>query len=343
MIMTGSGRKLKYGFVLAAVLSALSLPAGGQTMVAPPVTPGPRPIARAEMPPLPPMVGESTERSIKVDPSINLSLCISEGTLKVNGWNRNELRVFVQDGSNFEFKTQQTSPKSGDPVWVMINAVSGRNKVTTRSECIRGGDIEIDIPLNASVNIKGQDVTTTIDGVRKASVKIIGGNTFIRNVADGVTVSGGQGGIAVENSFGAMSLDSTTGNIVVFEAGPSDIGDIFRAKTNGGAISLEKITHRQIEVNSISGSVSYSGSLLNGGSYSFGTSNGSIRLTLPTDTSSTVSASYGFGAFRSDLPITTITENISEGPVMSTVGRIGGGDATLRLTTNNGSISIRKP
>ncbi len=341
--MTGSGRKLEYGFVLAVMALALSLSATGQTVVAPPAAPATRSIAKAEIPPVPSMFGESTERSIKVDPSINLSLCVSEGTLKVNGWTRNELRVFVQDGSNFEFKTQQTSPKTGDPVWVMVTAVSDRNKVVPRSECIRGGDIEIDIPVNAAVNVKGQDVTSTIDGVRKASVKIIGGNTFIRNVTDGVTVSGGQGGIAVESSSGAMSLDSTTGNIVVFEAGPSDIGDIFRAKTNGGAISLEKITHRQIEVNSISGSVSYSGSLLNGGSYSFGTSNGSIRLTLPTDTSSTVSASYGFGAFRSEIPITTITENISEGPVKSTVGRIGGGDSTLRLTTNNGSISIRKP
>ena len=338
--MTGSGSKLKYGFVLAALALAFSQAAAGQTVVSPPAAPAPRPIAKADMPPMP---GESVERSIKVDPSINLSLCVTEGTLKVNGWNRNELRVYVQDGSNFEFKTQQTSPRSGDPVWVMINAFSGRNKAAPRSECIRGGDIEIDIPVNASVNVKGQEVTSTIDGVRKASVKIIGGNTFVRNVTEGVTVSGGQGGIAVENSSGAMSLDSTTGNIVVYEAGPSDIGDIFRAKTYGGAISLEKIAHRQLEVNSISGSVSYSGSLLNGGSYSFGTSNGAIRLTLPTDTSSTVSASYGFGAFKSELPITPLTENISEGPVKSTVGRIGSGDAMLRITTNNGSISIRKP
>ncbi|HQX56306.1 MAG TPA: DUF4097 family beta strand repeat-containing protein [Pyrinomonadaceae bacterium] len=341
--MTASGRKLIYGVVLVGSLLAFSLLVAGQAAPAPPATPAPFPKKPVELPVTPPSSTGSVERSMKVDPALNLSLCVSEASLKVNSWNRNELRVFVRDGSDFEFKTQQTSPKTGEPVWILINAVNSRSKLNTRSECINGGEIEIDLPANASVNVKGQEVTSNIDGVRKVSVKIIAGNTFIRNVTEGITVSGGQGGIAVENSYGAMSLDSTTGNIVVFEAGPSDIGDTFRAKTNGGAISLEKISHRQLEVNSISGSVNYSGTLLKGGSYSFGTSNGSIRLALPQDTSCTVSATYGFGKFNSDLPVETLTENISEGPVKITVGRIGSGDAILRVTTINGSISIKKP
>ena len=166
--MTGSGSKLKYGFVLAALALAFSQAAAGQTVVSPPAAPAPRPIAKADMPPMP---GESVERSIKVDPSINLSLCVTEGTLKVNGWNRNELRVYVQDGSNFEFKTQQTSPRSGDPVWVMINAFSGRNKAAPRSECIRGGDIEIDVMLNDVVlpgGVNGRAMAESVSGHRRA-------------------------------------------------------------------------------------------------------------------------------------------------------------------------------
>lgn len=341
--MTGSSRKILNGLAVSALAVAASLTALAQTVV-PPEPPRPDAKVRtAGIPKLPPIPdGETFERSIKVDPAINLSLCVTQGTVKINGWNRNELRVFVRDGSKFSFKVQQKSTKTGDPVWVMLNGEDARHKYAAPSECIWGGEIEIDLPANASVNIKGQETTTTIDGVRKASVKTIGGDISIQRVTDGVTASAGQGGITVEGSTGAMNLDSTTGNIVVFEAGPSEIGDTFKAKTNGGTISLQKLEHRQVEVNSISGSVVFNGDLLSGGVYSFATSNGSIRLTLPKETSCTVVASYGFGAFNSEMPIKVVTENVSEGPVKSIVGKLGAGDATLRLTTNNGSIVLKK-
>src|SRR5437868_1780124 len=84
-----------------------------------------------------------TERALKVDASVNLQLCVVQGTVKVNGWNRNEVRVFVEDGSPFTFKILEKSPKSGDPVWVSITGIEGKPKYQRPSECLEGGDIEI--------------------------------------------------------------------------------------------------------------------------------------------------------------------------------------------------------
>ena len=77
-----------------------------------------------------------------------------------------------------------------------------------------------------------------------------------------------------------MNLETTNGNILVFEAAPSEIGDIFKVKTTSGAISLQKLGYRQVESNSISGTMMFGGELLSGGSYSFVTSNGTIRLAI---------------------------------------------------------------
>lgn len=288
--------------------------------------------------------GSTSEKAIAVDSSVNISMCVTSGNLKINGWNRSELRVFVKDGAKFGFKVQQTSPKTGTPVWVMLNGmVQTAGKSAPQSECIWGEEIEVDVPVGSSVNIKGQEAWTTIDSVRKVGIRMIGGDINLRNVTNGIMASAGQGDITVDESTGPMSLDSTTGNIVVFEAGPSEVGDIFKAKTNSGAVSMQKLQYRQIEVNSISGSVAYAGEILDGGTYGFSTSNGAIRLTVPQASKCFLIASYGFGAFQSDLPVKTIEENITPGPVKSVKGTInGGGDATLKLTTNNGSISIKK-
>src|SRR5580765_3403381 len=190
--------------------------------------------------------GDTSEKSIKADANVNLTLCVTQGTVKVNGWNRSEVRVFIQDGSKFGFKVQLKSPKSGDPALLMVTGIETKTKYAAPSECIWGDEIEIDVPVNATINIKGQETTTTIDTVRKAGVRTIGGDISLRNVSSGITASAGQGDITVEESEGPMILESTTGNILVFDAGPSDIGDMFKAKTNSGSISLQQLGYRQI-------------------------------------------------------------------------------------------------
>ncbi len=325
--------------------SSSPVPPVPEARTAPPARPGmtSRPDGRTPELPLPVVFNDTSEKRIKVDKAINLSLCVTEGYVKVNGWNRDELRVFVDGGSKFGFKVLQTSPKTNDPVWIMVTGIDSRRPGFGPTECIWGAGIEIDVPVNATVNIKGQETTTSVDKIRRVNIKTIGGDINLRNISEGVTASAGQGDITVEESTGAMILDSTTGNILVFEAGPSEIGDVFKAKTNSGSISLQLLEHRQVEVNSISGSVAYNGEILSGGSYMMSTSKGSIRMSLPGATSCKLAASYGYGNFSSEIPLKIITENITEGPIKSVVGTLGkGGDATVRVTSNNGSIMIKK-
>jgi DUF4097 and DUF4098 domain-containing protein YvlB len=278
-----------------------------------------------------------------VNAGLNLSLCITQGRVTINGWNRKELRVFVQDGSKFGFKVLQTDPRTQEPVWMSITSLEARNKGGSPTECIVGGEIEIDIPVNATVMLKGQATTTIVDTVRKVTANTAGGNISFRNVAEGITARTYEGVVTVEGSKGAMDLETTTGNIVVVDAGPSEIGDIFKARTSSGSISIQGIEHRQVDANSISGSVLFNGEILSGGTYSFSTQNGSIKMSLPQNSACTISATYGYGTFNSELPFKQQTENITEGDVKNIVGILGtGGNASLRLTTANGSIGIKK-
>lgn len=336
---------LMLGITAAAILAGLPVLALSQyRLPAPPVEPEVAERASKIHPPLPMLWGgDTSEKSIKVDSSVTLSLCISQGNVKVNGWNRSEVRVYVENGSKFGFNVRDKDARSGDPNWISFKSVETRGKYATSSECISGNDIEIDAPVNATVSIKGHEITTKIDSVKKAEIETLGGDISLRNITGGMSAKSGQGDVTVEASTGPMTLVTTTGNIVVFEAKPGAIGDLFKANTNGGTISLQDLLHRQIEVGTISGSVLYNGVIRSGGSYNLNTSNGSIRMSIPADSSCRISATYRAGRFNTELPIDIQTENIREGPIRSIVGTFGkGGDATLKLTTHNGSISIRK-
>lgn len=282
------------------------------------------------------------EKSLAVDAKVNISLCVSEGNVKVNGWDRSEIRAFVSNGSQVGFKIMQRSKQTNSPVWVIaVGFDPAKNTDANADECLSGDEIELDVPRYATVNIKSRESGVTIESVGKVRVENDGGDICLKNIAWGIEARTYQGSVTVGNSSGAMSLSTTDGNIVAYEASPSEIGDVFKAKTTNGQIALDKIEHRQLDVGSISGSIKFAGEFLNGGQYNFSTSSGLILLVVPEKSSCWINASLAYGTFHSEIPL--ITENISNpNGIKSLTGVLGKGEAKLSLKTYNGRINIKK-
>ena len=284
--------------------------------------------------------GETSEKSIAVAPGVSLKMCISDGQLKVNGWDRNEIRLFVKDGTKAGFRVLEKDGETGKPVWLLVSNQSGPH-VGAGSECISGDIIEMDVPVKTSLTVKARSSQATVDLIRKIDITNVEGNVSLRNISGGISAVALRGDLTVENSSGEISVETTTGNIVAYEVSPGQVGDLFRAKTNSGTITLQKVDHRQIEANSITGSVLFDGKFRSGGLYNFKTSNGSIRMLIPDDSSCTFKAAYGYGNFKYELPLKVVTENVTSGG-KNVVATLGAGDATVNLTTSSGSIGIRK-
>ncbi len=316
---------------------APKLPKKAQTRVEAPSPPSSKDF------PEPAMIGRGvSEKALAVDANVNIKLpCISQAKVSINGWERNEIRVFIKNGSKIGFRVHEKDPVNGKPVWVLITSLADDKAKSPISECLSGERIEIDVPMKASLTITGRETETRIDSVKKVSLKNLGGNVALRNISGGIMAATFEGDVAVENSGGQISLETSTGNIIAYEVSPGQIGDTFKAKTNNGAITLQKVDHRQIEANSVSGSVIFNGKFLPGGLYNFKTSNGSIKLAIPSDSSCRLIASYGFGTFNSAFPLKISMENVSQGG-KSLVADMGAGDATVNVTTSSGSIAIGK-
>lgn len=284
----------------------------------------------------------TTERAIAADPNVAIKLCISEGAVKINGWERNEVRVFVHNGRKFEFRSLEKNADTGKANWLWIaNASETAPRRGPKSDCLSGDSVEIDLPMSGSVMLEARTAGAVIDSVKKVSVKIVEGSISLRNISGGISATALQGDVMVEGSSGVIALDTTTGNILAFDIKPGDVSDLFKAKTNSGQISLQGVYHRQLEANSISGSVGYKGKILAGGIYNFKTSNGSISMLLPEATSCKLVASYGFGSFESAIPYKLENEIDSQGG-KSIIAKFGTGAATINVTTSSGSIGIRK-
>ncbi|MDM7922274.1 MAG: DUF4097 family beta strand repeat-containing protein [Pyrinomonadaceae bacterium] len=331
-------RIIRYIFLPFTLLACLAVIAAAQT----PPKPGTQ-VRVAPAPPRVPTPRTDSEMRMAVDPNVNVKFCVSEAELKINGWNRDEVRVFVRDGWKFNMKVLEKDKTSTKPNWLWITPAEPEAGSVPgyRPECLSGRTVEIDLPMNSSLNITGRSTETTIDSVKKVEIKIVEGGISMRNISGGISAFAYQGDLTVENSAGSIAVETTTGNVIAYDVTPGNIGEVFRVRTNSGTVMMQNVEHRQIEANSITGAVNFDGKFLPGGVYSFKTSNGSIRLLLPDDTSAMFEAIYGFGSFNSDYPLEyTMETKMPTG--QKVVARLGSGDSNVKLTTNSGTIHIFK-
>lgn len=332
-------------WLLLCICSILNAAAQKPGVPAPTPKPSSETVTAPGFPRMPALPGrhlQNSERSAKVDPNVNIKLCVSEGTLFINGWERDEVRIFVRSGRLPGFKVLEKDAVSGQPNWLLIsNMAPEGSRPAPMSECLAGREIELDVPMNTSISLTGRVNSSVIDSIRNVSVKTVEGDISLRNISRGINAATYQGNLLVESSGGSIVLETTTGNVLAFGVTPGQIGDLFKAKTGSGTLSLQKVDHRQIEASSITGTINFNGNFLAGGLYNFKTSNGPIRMQIPQKTSATIKASYGFGAFSTEIPVKYIYENKSSaGNNFQAI--IGTGDATINLVTNTGSISIKK-
>ncbi|MDQ3712791.1 MAG: hypothetical protein M3388_11320, partial [Acidobacteriota bacterium] len=142
--------------------------------------------------------GTPAEKSIAVDANVNISLCVSEGNLKINGWERNEIRAFVNNGSEAGFKVLEKNKQGNSAVWVKVLGFDPtKNKETNPDECLFGEEIELDVPRGATVKVKGQTSETRIESVGKVSVEIGGGDIFLSGIERGVDAKVYEGDVTV--------------------------------------------------------------------------------------------------------------------------------------------------
>lgn len=280
------------------------------------------------------------EKSIQTDSKVIISLCVDEGKITINGWNRNEVRAFVSNGGIVGFRVMQKLKNI--PAWVNILGFDpNQTKNSNANECLSGEEIELDVPNNATVNLKARESETLISNIAKVRIENANSDTKLRKISNGIEAKTFEGNISVEDSSGAITLSTSSGNILVFDVSANEIGDIFKVKTGSGAINLKNIDFTQVEANSSSGSIRFNGTFPEGGQYNFGTTNGAMTFIIPDESSCKVNATYSFGSFSSEIPFKA-DQKSSGNEVKKLSATFGKGDATVNVTTYNSRILIKK-
>lgn len=266
----------------------------------------------------------SETRKFTVTGSPTVTLDTFDGSIEVHSWDRNEVEVVVDkqaqdDALLAQIVVEQT--QDGDKVTLRVRgpAEASRSGVVIGVSFSPRATLRVALPKSATLELKS-----------------------------------GDGTISVEDVSGTFTLQSGDGSIV----GTRLTGDV-RARTDDGSIRLREMTGK-IDVETLDGNVAVNGTLTHlraktadgsmrigiesgsalGGDWLIESGDGSVEVRLPEGLAAVVDASTSDGVIRSTyhgLVVPARTEG-DERDRRELKATLGGGGATLRVRTGDGTI-----
>ena len=259
-----------------------------------------------------PQPGERIDRSMAVDPAAIVTLCVASGTLKVRGWDKNEIHVRSVDAAQIEFKRidkvkDPTKPASRVDVMVLDRSAAAN----PRLDCQALASVEMDVPASAIVQVQTRDGDITISGVAGAYAGSQNGDIAIDHITKMVEAGSLGGSIFLKDSSGRVNLSSAGGIIEVVNVRPSMEEDTLEVGTVSGDIQLNRISNPKVIAKTVNGTVTMTGPLTKSGWYSFTNMAGDVVLGMPQDASFRLNAKV---SKRHDIVSDFALKYLSEAP-----------------------------
>lgn len=260
---------------------------------------------------------------ISVPSDGRLELHNGDGSVEIDVWNRNRVRLRA---------------RRAEPVPIRIEQRGVALVVRAPRQIARNADIDYALTVPASMDL-------TIHGMRSpVAIRGTTGRVEVHTTNGAVEVRGGRDRVEVHTINGSVRISGTRGRVKVVGVNESvairDVaGGAVTVNLVNGRIDLDEIDARTVEAVTVNGRIRFQGVVRNDGSYQLNAHNGGIVFTVPEGTSARVHVSTFNGSFRTEFPVT-----IEDGPH----GRrfdftLGAGEARVALTSFNGTIELRRP
>src|SRR6266513_5587256 len=264
-----------------------------------------------------------TDTTIAVPAGASLSVNNFGGGITVHGWSENRVKVHAETGRRGRVEVSLV----GSTVVVKASSREGAPSVI---------DFDITVPQSMPLNLTGTYADITVDGVQGAiSAETVNGEIEVHGGKGIVTLHSIQGGVTLADASGRIEVNSVNEDVEL-----SNVSGEIKVETTNGEVMLTGIQSSSVDAGTINGDVTYEGTVNDGGSYSFGSHNGDISVSIPERANVTITAATANGDIDASFPLP-----MTPGPTGKhrKTFKIGSGSARMELESFQGDIELRRP
>lgn len=275
----------------------------------------------------PVLAEERVDRTIDAAPDGEVEIYNTAGSITVEGWSRDSVRVTGEIGDDVE---ELVLERDGDYILVKVKVPRNHGRDID-------ADITVNVPEDSAIEVSG--VSADID------VEAVNGDQSLQTVSGDVEVDGVSANIEAASVSGDVEV---TGTGKVGEAAAATVsGDVWvsgfagelEAESVSGDVTITDGSFERVYFETVNGDLIFSGQLLRGGKIAAESVNGDVEL----DFDGAVSASFDIETFNGDIdncfgPKPERTSRYAPGLELSFSQ--GDGDGRVVIETLNGDVSI---
>jgi len=265
---------------------------------------------------------QQTDTTVPVPAGARLSLANHAGMIRVTAWDRTEMRVRAEHGSR-------------DVIEIDVRGAVVRVKAERRYGMPAFVEYDITVPRGMSVDLSGIEAEITVEGVGgDISATSVEGNITVRGAGGAVKINSVDGDLVVEGGRGRVTAQGVDGAIQITGA-RADL----TVETVDGDVTLENIESANVDVGTVDGTITYAGTIQDGGRYRMTSHDGDVILLVPAGLNATISVATFEGSFEADPAFRVELTSARPGRRFSFT--LGTGSARMELETFEGEIRLR--
>ncbi len=177
------------------------------------------------------------------------------------------------------------------------------------------GDVRV-APIGGAAKIKCVSGNVDLGGAAGADVDLVSGDLTLANIAGDAYLKAVSGDIEASGVKGSVEVEAVSGDIKLL--------DVSGAET--------------VSAKSVSGNITYTGAIKEGGRYEIKAHSGDVRMVIPAGSAFDLEANTFSGDIDSDFEI-TVSGKMSPREIHGTVGK---GGATVIVKSFSGNIDLKK-
>jgi DUF4097 and DUF4098 domain-containing protein YvlB len=269
--------------------------------------------------------GETIDTTVAFSgPGGIVDLGIISGTITVRGWSRGEAKIHAtSEEGRIEFE-------------------HSANRILLDVRQRHDGDSEFDVtvPFGTHVLMRSTSGDLHSEGVKgPIEVRTVSGEVRVSDVVGDAIIEGVSGDIEARNIDGNLRVNCVSGEIHL-----SSLHGDLDASGVSGDVSLENGRSRIVRMESVSGNLTYGGSVAADGRYDFHSHSGDVTLRVPQDVGASLGMETFSGSIESEFHILiTRTDSGSHGSSGQHIETtLGHGGAHITIETFSGDIRLER-
>ncbi|MGH7650342.1 MAG: DUF4097 family beta strand repeat-containing protein [Gemmatimonadaceae bacterium] len=276
------------------------------------------------------------DTTVALDRGGTVDLSLISGKIRVTGWDRPDVKITasIEYGDlRFDANASRVSLSVED------TDRSGKRKHKNGNRGEDEGDVgdaryEVSVPRGARLILEAVSGDISATGSQgEIEANSVSGDVEVANGVREVSVEAVSGSVHASQINGNLRAETVSGDLRV----ESVTGDIEGSSVSGN-VRIVGARSKEVRTETVSGDITYTGTIESGGKYSYESHSGTIRLNIPRSSGAQFSVDTFSGDLSADFPIQVRAGGSrKEGHMEFT---LGDGGARVTLETFSGRVVI---